>query len=218
MLSSHPLSPPSSPFLSPHSPTKQNAARVVTFSGAPVPPSGRAPLASIDGLLLSGAALATAASLPPGLRAGASSPPLAAVNAPALPGAGDGAIAVSAPGGRTFTPVTMVLTQDADAALSASLGLPFLAANATSANATSSANVTVASTTAPGQEGRLVVSCLSPSGARLSAGVVRLRARSPGRVNFPSACAGSAKVVVAPAASYMQVVLDDFAFVPGGGP
>ena len=74
------------------------------------PATGRAPVAAHGGLLFSGASAASAAALPPGLRAGAASPPVALVNAP---GDGSGAIEIAvAAANATFAPQAVILTED----------------------------------------------------------------------------------------------------------
>lgn len=196
------------------------AGRLLTFDDVTLDnATGRAPLTSYGGLAFSGATAASAAALPPALRAGAVSAPAALVNTPALPGLGDASIAFAAappaPASAsaanasanatasgaavsntpsveaTFTPLSMVLTQAPDPALSDALGLP------------------------RPSEGRVVVACFAPSGALLAAGTVRLAAGVPGRVAFPPACANSARVSVAPASAAVSLVLDDLAVASG---
>jgi len=174
----------------------------VNFSDTPTTPTARTYTPSAGGLDWTGAYSVTAAALPAGLRTGVTSPPNALVNAPSLPGLGDASIAVTLAGdanvtsnvtGRaTFRPVSMVLTQDLDPRLAATLGQP--------------RNISEA--------GRVIVSCYLGS-TQLAAGVVKLKAGLPGKVTFPSACGSASRVVIAPGASSVQLVLDDFVYVPG---
>ena len=77
------------------------------------------------------------------------------------------------------------------------------------------ADLTGAAAQEPG-EALVIVSCFAPGGALLAAGSVRLLPGTPGRVTFPAACAGSARVRVAPVEPGAALALDDLAFVPGG--
>ncbi|KAI8474572.1 MAG: hypothetical protein J3K34DRAFT_518099 [Monoraphidium minutum] len=165
----------------------------VTFDDIAVGAAGRTAVAYFGGLSWTGADAVLAAALPPALRPGVTSAPVALANAPALPGGGGGGGAVgfaaSAFGAGRFTPLSVVLTQEQDPSLAPALGL------------------------APGADGVVYVSCFDAAGGRLGGGAALLPAGVPQRVDFPPDCAGAARVAIAPAASSMRFVLDDLAYI-----
>jgi hypothetical protein len=146
-------------------------------------------LAAYRDFSFSGALAVTAAALPAVLQTGINSQPVALTNAPALPGRGDGSLAFTAPpGGAGFAPVSVIMTQDLDAALAGTLGLT------------------------PGGEGTVFVTCFDAAGARLGRGAARLPAGQANRVSFPPECRGAARVVIAPVISSTRVVIDDLEY------
>lgn len=142
-------------------------------------------ISNYGGLTFTGASLIAASALPPGLRAGVTSPPAALVNTPAIPGVGDAYITFTASDGGSFTPASMVLTQQQDTSLATALGIPL------------------------DQEGRIIVYCFGAVNQMLAGGVVRLMPDAPGRVTFPPTCTDSYRVVIAPATSSMVLLVDD---------
>ncbi|GBG00205.1 hypothetical protein Rsub_12986 [Raphidocelis subcapitata] len=157
---------------------------------------GGAFVSSYSGFDLSGLYALRAEALPEGARAGAASGAVALATLPSRPGAGGGGAALARSDGSAFRPVSLALTQAADARLASDFGLP---------------------APPPSEAARVSVACFDRARA-LAAGELLLPPGAPARVAFPEACAGATRLEVRPESGAVRLVLDDFAYVPAGGP
>jgi hypothetical protein len=67
----------------------------------------------------------------------------------------------------------------------------------------------------PSEAARVSLVCYNRSGA-LARGELWLPRGVPARVAFPKSCAGATRVEVRPESGAVRVVLDDWAYIPGG--